>query len=86
VEYRRALLAIVDRQAQIAKKEKEDYRKLYKYWRNVCYANETHFRASIGERYINVTYDYVKIKKEREALHSELKRKFKLFGKRLTNC
>lgn len=86
VEYRRALLAIVDKQTQIAKKEKEDYKKLYKYWRNVCYSNEAHFRASIGERYINVAYDYNKIKNERCAIHTELKGKFKLFGKKSSDC
>jgi hypothetical protein len=63
------------------KNQSDDYKKLYEYWKNNCYSNEDHYRNNIGDRYVNIHIDYGLIKNDKRALHSELKKMFKLFNK-----
>lgn len=63
------------------KTQSNDYRKLYQYWRNNCYSNEDHYKNQVGDRYIDIKINYELIKKDKKALHTELKKMFKLFNK-----
>lgn len=60
-------------------KETEDYKKLYNYWKNICYENNEISRDITGDRFVNISYDYEKIKKSKKKLHVELLRNFKLY-------
>ncbi len=60
-------------------KETEDYKKLYNYWKNICYENNEISREITGDRFVNISYDYEKIKKSKKKLHVELIRNFKLY-------
>ncbi len=63
------------------KHQSNDYKKLYEYWRNNCYSNEYYYKNNIGDRYIDIKINYELIKKDKKALHTELKKMFKLFNK-----
>lgn len=63
------------------KTQSEDYKKLYNYWRNNCYSNEDHYKNQTGDRYIDIHINYELIRNDKKALHTELKKMFKLFNK-----
>lgn len=60
-------------------KESEDYKKLYNYWKNMCYNNKEVSLEINGDQFVNISYDYNKIKKSKKKLHNELLRNFKLY-------
>jgi hypothetical protein len=77
--YNSCISRIVNYKIKEVEKKEEDYKKLYNYWKNICYSNEDHIKLQMGDNYINISYDYKKIKDSKSKIHKELIRNFKLY-------
>lgn len=77
--YNKYISFIVNKRIKEAEKKELDYKKLYNYWKNTCYSNDYYKKIELGQQYINISYDYKKIKESKKKLHQELLRNFKLY-------
>jgi hypothetical protein len=78
-DYNKCYDIIINRLINNKNKDKEDYKRLYNYWRDNCYSKEEAFKLESDTRFIIVSIDYIKIKKSKEKIHKELLQKFALF-------
>ena len=79
-EFSKAFYLMINRKINENKSEKETYKRLYDYYSAICHSKEEFFKENMGEHYINISYDYDKIKNSKKKLHTELIRNFKLFS------
>ncbi len=80
--YNKCFNVIVNRLMNSMNKKKEDYKKLYKYWKNNCYSNVDFYKLEQGDNFINISIDYDSIKKSKEKLNKELLQMFSLFSRK----
>lgn len=80
--YNKCFNVIVNKLIYNLNKKKEDYKKLYNYWKKNCYSNEDFYKLEQGDNFVDISIDYNAIKKSKEKLHKELLQMFSLFSLR----